>query len=167
MKIFIALFLTLTILGSGTAQEVLAWVANLEVLLSKQEHRWKIAEKDFQGLPPGYFHGVIKLTAGANRAEISIAIHRTPEQAKEQFEGEKIAFTNILKTHAAESYIEALGDDNYMFTGNRKGNVNLFIIQGNILIKVFAPSISTAKRLVSYIVESMPPSNKRLEQTRR
>jgi hypothetical protein len=166
VKILLALFLSLTVFRSIKAQETPEWVTNLQAVLSKQEHQWKITAKDFLSLPPGYFHGVIKLTAGANRSEISIDIHRTPEQAQEQFDGEKIAFTNILKKGSAKSSIEGLGDDNYMFIGNRNGYVNLFLIQGNVLIKLFAPSIATTKRLVRYIAACIPPSNKHLERTR-
>jgi len=155
MKIFLGVVLTLSLFGSTTAQEKPAWVDNLEALILKHERKWKIADKHVASVPT-FFHEVIKLTSGANRTEIRIDIHRSAEQAKEQFDGEKIAFTNILSKEAARSSIEGLGDDNYMFIGKRKRNVSLFFIQGTVVVNVSAPSIAITKRFVRYITDSVP-----------
>jgi hypothetical protein len=152
----------------GTAgQDRPAWVSQLEVLLQKQESKWTLIDKDVRS-GRGYFHEVIKLKLGSLRAEVSIEILESAEQAREQFEGEEIAFTNILEKHAVKSRLDGLGDENFLFTGRgKRKNGNIFLIQSNVVVKVFAPSAETAKRFTRYVVNLMPPSNRRLERTRR
>ena len=141
------------------------WVSQLEVLIQKEESEWTISDKDVQGTK-GHFHEVIILKSGGLRADIIIDILESATRAKEQFDGEKIAFTNILEKDAVKSALEGLGDENFMFTGKGKRKAgSVFLVQDNIVLKVFAPSAETAKRFTKYVVDLMQPSNKRLERT--
>jgi hypothetical protein len=142
-------------------------VSQLEVLFQKQEPKWTLTNNEVRS-GRGYFHVVIKLKSGGLRAEVSIQILESAEQAREQFDGEKIAFTNILEKNAVKSTLEGLGDENFMFTGKGKRKPgNVFLIQDNIVVTVFAPSAETAKKFTKYIVDLMPPSNKALQLTAR
>jgi hypothetical protein len=108
---------------------------------------WKIAERDIWGAG-GPFHETIILKSGGLRADIIIDILDSPELAKEQFDGEEIAFTNILRSGSVKSRHEGLGDDNYVFTGRRgpRRHRNIFFRWGKVLVKVFAPSVGAADR---------------------
>jgi len=152
---------------NGIGQDRPSWVSQLEVRLHKEESKWTIAEKNVQSAK-GHFHEAIILKSGNLRADVIIEISESATRAKEQFDGEKIAFTNILEKDAVKSTLEGLGDENVMFTAKGKRNAgNVFLIQDNILVKVFAPSAETAKRFTKHVVDLMPPSNNGLQRTRR
>ena len=161
MMTLFAVILAICIGTAVAVQDRPLWVSQLDVLFQKQQPEWTIADKGVQNIN-GYFHEVIKLKSGRRRVEVSIDILESPEQAKEQFEGEKIAFTNILEKDAVKSSLDGLGDENFVFTGKReRKHSNVFLIQGNVVLKVFAPSAETAKRLTRYVVALIPPSNTR------
>jgi hypothetical protein len=144
-----------------------SWVSQLEVLLRKEESKWTITGTDVQSAK-GHFHEAIILKSGSLRADVIIDIWDSAMRAKEQFDGEKIAFTNILEKYAVKSTLEGLGDENFMFTAKGKRNAgNVFLIQDNILLKVFGPSAETAKTFTKHVVDLMPPPNKRLQPTLR
>lgn len=164
------LLLSLAVTGVFPAhvigQEIPSWVTQVECRLREEEPKWRIAEKDVRNVK-GYFHEAIILKSGALRADLTITILESPERATEQFEGERIAFTNILEKDAAKSTLEGVGDENFMFTrkGRRKYG-NIFIKQGNVIVHVFAPSAETAQRFARYVVDLMPPSNSRSQPAR-
>lgn len=144
-----------------SGQENPSWVTQVERVLEEKEPRWRIAEKDVRNVR-GYFHEAIILKSGAFRADVTITILESPERAAEQFEGERIAFTNILEKDAAKSTLEGLGDENFMFTGKgRRKYGNIFFKQGSVIVHVFAPAVETAKRFAKYVVDLMPPSGSR------
>ncbi len=143
--------------GSVTGQEKPSWVAQVEATLRAEERAWKIAERDIWGAG-GSFHETIILKSGGLRADIIIDILDSPELAKEQFDGEEIAFTNILGSGSVKSRQEGLGDDNYVFTGRRgpRRHRNIFFRRGKVLVKVFAPSAEAADRFAKYVIEQLP-----------
>lgn len=164
-KVLFAVLLVISgFLVTVTGQEKPLWVTEVEHVLQEKESKWKISEKDVQNVS-GYFHESIILKLGIYRADVIITILESPERATEQFEGEKIAFTNILKKGAVKSTLVGVGDENFMFTskGRRKYG-NIFLKQGNVIIHVFAPSVGTAKRFAKYVMDLMPPSNRSLER---
>ena len=138
------------------AQDKPSWVSDLEVVLAKQQPEWTISDNDVNGVP-GYFTQVLKLRSKGLRVEINIAVSKSPNEAKEEFEGQKIAFTNILQTTAIKSTLDGLGDENFMFTDRGKvKTANVFLLQGNVVVKVFAPSAEIAKRFTKYVVDLIP-----------
>ena len=151
------LLLSLAVMGGcpvlATGQENPSWVTQVERVLQEKEPRWRIAEREVRSVE-GYFHEAIILKSGGVRADVIITILESPERAAEQFDGERIAFTNILKKDAAQSTLEGLGDENFMFTGKgRRKYGNIFFKQGNVIVHVFAPAVETAKRFAKYVVE--------------
>ena len=149
-------------------QEKPSWITRVENVLREKERAWRISEKDTRGAGR-YFHETIILKAGALRADISIDVLDSTGLAKEQFAGEEIAFTNILEKDAIKSKLEGLGDENFMFTGKRgpRKHGNIFFRQGNVLVKVFAPSSEVARRFAKYVVDQLAPTNGRLQPTPR
>ena len=158
MKFLTLLLLIVGLSANAAGQEKPSWIARLETLLREKERAWKIAEKDARGAGK-YYHETIILKSGALRADISIDVLDSEEMAKEQFDGEEIAFTNILGKGSVKSELENLGDENFMFTGRRgpRRRGNIFLRRGNVLVKVFAPSAKTAERLARHVVGQMPP----------
>lgn len=152
----------------ASGQEKPSWITQVEIVLQEKERAWKISEKDTRGAGR-YFHETIILRAGALRADISIDVLDSAELAREQFAGEEIAFTNILGKAAIKSKLEGLGDENFMFTGKKgpRKHGNIFFRQGNVLVKVFAPSSEIAKRFAKYVVNEMAPSNGRSQSSPR
>jgi hypothetical protein len=150
--IFFMFYFPITVL----AQDKPSWVSEVETVLEKKEPKWKVADRRMQG-GPQEFIGSITLKSGALRADITIHIRGSAQYAKEQFDEEKIAFTQVTGDWATQVKLPALGDDNYMLVGKRKKRwSNIFFRQGNVLVKVFAPDAVTAKRFAQYVAERIP-----------
>ena len=158
-----AIICCLLILASGNllspayAQEKPTWLREVELVLQK-EPRWKIKETNFLPINmPTVFNEAIVLKSGPLRADITISASPSEEWAKDGFEQERIAFSSILEKHARAPRVPGLGDDNYMFVGRKRSS--LFFRQGRVLVKVFAPSVETAKRFARHVADKIPPSN--------
>ncbi len=146
-----------SLLPSASAQDKPAWLREVEIVLQK-EARWKIKEINFVPINmPTVFNEAIVLKSGPVRADISINAVPSEEWAKDGFEQERIAFSDILGKHARAERVPGLGDDNYMFVGKKR--TNIFFRQGKMMVKVFAPSAETARRFARYVADRIPPSN--------
>jgi hypothetical protein len=138
------------------AQESASWVSRVELTIAKQEPQWTIADKQVQDIR-GYFHEVLKLKSRGLHVEINIGILPSAKEAKEEFDGQKIAFTNILEKDAVKSRLDGLGDDNFMFSGRGKlKSGNVFLLQDNVVVQVFSNSAEMARRFVKYVVDLIP-----------
>jgi hypothetical protein len=142
---------------TANAQEKPVWLREVELVFQK-EPRWKIKEIKFTAVYlPTLFHEVIVLKSGPLSAEITIDAHPSEEWVKDGFEQERIAFSDILGKHARATHVPGLGDDNYMFGGKKRASI--FFRQGKVTVKVFAPSVETAKRFARYVADRIPPSS--------
>jgi hypothetical protein len=149
------------LLPAASAQDKPAWLREVELVLQK-EPRWKMKEVKFVPINmPIVFNEVIVLNSGPLRTAISINATPSEEWVKDGFEQERIAFSDILGKTTRAARVEGLGDDNYMFVGKKR--TSLFFRQGKVMVKVFAPSVETAKRFARYVADSIPPSNDSFE----
>jgi|GEM_PF-3380210 len=158
-----AILCCLLILASGNllptanAQDKPAWLREVELVLQK-EPRWKIKEIKFVPIVmPTVFNEAIVLNSGPLRTDISISATPSEEWARDGFEQERIAYSDILGKTARAARVPGLGADNYMLVGKKR--TSLFFRQGNVMVKIFAPSVETAKRFARYVADRIPPSN--------
>ncbi|HVG32251.1 MAG TPA: hypothetical protein VM911_04195 [Pyrinomonadaceae bacterium] len=146
-----------SLLPSAFAQEKPAWLREVELVLQK-EPRWKIKETKFLPIDmPTVFNEAIVLKSGPLRADITITASPSEEWAKDGFEQERVAFSAILGKNARATRVPDLGDDNYMLAGRKR--TSLFFRKGKVTVKVFAPSVETAKRFARHVADKIPPSN--------
>jgi len=140
----------------AVGQDRPAWVSNLDAVIAKQEPSWSVSEKKVNDVS-GYFTELLKFKSGSLGIEIHIENFSSAKEAKEAFDGQKIAFTDILQLDATKSTLEGLGDENYMFTEKGKlRKASLFLLQNNVVVKVFASSADIAMRFTKYVVDLIP-----------
>jgi len=139
----------------AVGQDRPAWVSNLDAVIAKQEPSWIVSEKKVNDAP-GYFNELLKLKSGSLGLQIHIEIS-TSKEAKEAFDAQKRAFTDILQMTGTRSTLDGVGDENFMFTEKDKlKGASVFLLQGNVVVKVFASSADIARRFTKYVVDLIP-----------
>jgi hypothetical protein len=134
------------------AQQKLELFSKVEAVFKQSEPAWKI-ENINQQVP---YQESITFRNDNRQASVEIAKWDSPQHAHETFGGLVIAFDNVQGKHAVKTTLANLGDENYMWAnlGNHTWPT-IYMRKGSVVVMVFAPSISVARRFAQHVLEQI------------
>ncbi|HEX8175641.1 MAG TPA: hypothetical protein VF543_11035 [Pyrinomonadaceae bacterium] len=152
----IGLLLIILCLSSNVlAQDKPQFITKVEQVFREKEPAWKVQRINVINTNDP-FQQSITFHLGKNQALVDISIWKREKDARDVFEGESIAFDNIMGKRKIKGSLPNLGDENYIWT-NRGSTAwpTIKFRKGKINVTVFAPSVAIAKRFAQHIFGQM------------
>jgi hypothetical protein len=138
------------------AQDKPLWVLQIEDAFKRKELKWKI-ERTIIRNERSFFDESITLKSGGYRAHVQLTIWDSAKNAQDVFEAEAIAFDNTMGSRVSKTKLKDFGDENYIWPNlNRDGWTMIEFRKGKVLVRVYAPSVATAKRFAQYVIGQIP-----------
>src|SRR5690349_18392766 len=152
LRIFAILLLIICSSAALLAQEKPELFSKIERVFQEREPAWKV-ERSYPGNTSDPRTQSIVFRSGKYQALIDVIIWKKEKDARDVFTAESIAFDNTAGKRMVKGKLPDLGDENHIWTNRGStGWPTIKFRQGNIDVRVFAPSIAIAKRFAQHIL---------------
>jgi hypothetical protein len=132
--------------------------SRVERVLRQREPAWQI-ERIYPSHTSDPITQDIVYRSRMGQASIDISIWRREQDAQDVFGGETIAFDNTAGKKKVKRSVPKIGDENHIWTSpNSSAWPVLKFRKGRILVSVFAPTVTIAKRFAQYVLEQIEAS---------
>lgn len=138
------------------AQDKPSWVTQVEDTFRQKERKWKIEDTIVRD-EETFFDESITLKSGGYRANVHLTIWDSTKNAQDVFEAEAVAYDNTMGARVSKTRLANLGDENYIWPNlNRQGWTMIQFRKATVLVRVYAPSVATAKRFAQHVLARIP-----------
>ena len=153
--------------SSTTAQEKPELFSRIERAFHEKEPAWKV-ERVLSGQQSDPIKQSIVFRSRKGQASVEINIWKRTQDAHDVFGGQSLAFHNSFGKKKVKRSLPLVGDENYVWTNpGSSARPMMMFRKGNIIVSIFAPTLTIAKRFAQYVLDEIAATNKALQLTAR
>jgi hypothetical protein len=158
-RIFGGLILFLLLFPSSTiAQEKPELFSRIERAFHQKEPAWKVA-RILSGQQSDPIKQSIVFRSQKRQASVDINIWKRTQDAQDVFGGQSLAFHNSFGKKKVKRSLPLVGDENHVWTNpGSSARPMMMFRKGNIIVSIFAPTLTIAKRFAQYVLNEIAAS---------
>ena len=132
--------------------------SRVDEVFEQQEPAWKIERQYPSNTSDPVSHNVV-YRSKMGQASIEISVWKKEQDARDVFVGQVIAFDNTAGKNKLKRSLPNVGDENFIWTNpSSTGWPTIMIRKARILVHVFAPNVSIAKRFAGHVLKQIDAS---------